>query len=93
MTLHDLLELAEINNWDRQLWFQGAALKGDVLIVADRTCASFISNCWLPKMRESVPELRVLVADGQTKPTPVVEKKSIWKAGKTPQPTRLGGLE
>lgn len=92
-TLHDLLTAIEINNWDRRLWFQGAVLKVPVLMTPDATCARFISNCWLPLMKQHIPDLRIVVASEPAKDKPVVEKKSVWKAGKEPAKTRLGGLD
>jgi hypothetical protein len=60
LTLADLLARAHVTKWDCAVWFRGCTLKGTVLIVPDRDAASFIRNCFLPQLREQMPELELL---------------------------------
>lgn len=93
LTLSGLLTRIGINNWDRALWFKGADLKGDVLVVQDAVSARFIRSCWLAQMQEHVKALQIMVKDGPDRTSQTVERRSAWKAGKAPQSQRLGGLD
>lgn len=94
MTLPDLLTYVGINNWDRALWFKGAELKADVLIVTDSTIARYVKSCWLSDMQQHIPALRVIVREGEPVQKPKGEKPSIWnKRGREHHAARLGGID
>lgn len=93
-TVRALATAAGISNWDGVLWFKGAELKGNVLVVEDQTCLRFITNCWLPKMRDHIPGLQIAARTPEARKLDQKAKPSIWnKKGREYHSKRLGGMD